>query len=152
MHIPFLCLPPLGCVLWFLLRLFPRSRCVSVVFNYCFIADADLGVTGGYSGGRTLRVSNLIRRSHSLLVRCSRNASRGTPQGDTLSYHSHYHNLILSKYPGRPFQLPHADKWVVYITDPGLIKEISTITNHHLSLLEATDDVRLISSTEIGDD
>ncbi|EGO21957.1 hypothetical protein SERLADRAFT_351141, partial [Serpula lacrymans var. lacrymans S7.9] len=42
---------------------------------------------------------------------------------------------------GRAFQLPHADRWVVYVTDPQLVKEISTIPPNRLSLLEASNDM-----------
>ena len=46
-----------------------------------------------------------------------------------------------TKYPNRLFQVRHPDRWVVYATDPTLVKEIVDIRDGRLSLLEATREV-----------
>ncbi|CAA7267668.1 unnamed protein product [Cyclocybe aegerita] len=44
-----------------------------------------------------------------------------------------------AKYPGRAFQLPHPDRWIVYVTDPELIREISSMSTSFVSLMGASD-------------
>ncbi|KAF8193437.1 cytochrome P450 [Pholiota molesta] len=56
------------------------------------------------------------------------------------------------KFPGRPFQLPHADRWVVYVTDPKLVVEVSSLSNNQLSLMEASNDLFHVKYTGLHQD